>query len=95
MLQKEAREFVNKSAASAASPDYVKFQAVIKSAASAASLHGGRASSGLDHGLFFRFLVALAAKIGQNLVLCIWWLPGWSQQEGYSEEGGPATVLAV
>ena len=26
-----AREFVNKSAASAASPDYVKFQAVIKS----------------------------------------------------------------
>ena len=31
------REFVNKSAASAASPDYVKFQAVIKSAASAAS----------------------------------------------------------
>ena len=32
------REFVNKSAASAASLDYVKFQAVIKSAASAASL---------------------------------------------------------
>ena len=32
------REFVNKSAASAASPDHVKFQAVIKSAASAASL---------------------------------------------------------
>ena len=32
------REFANKSAASAASPDYVKFQAVIKSAASAASL---------------------------------------------------------
>ena len=31
------REFVDKSAASAASPDYVKFQAVIKSAASAAS----------------------------------------------------------
>ena len=31
------REFANKSAASAASPDYVKFQAVIKSAASAAS----------------------------------------------------------
>ena len=31
------REFVNKSAASAASLDYVKFQAVIKSAASAAS----------------------------------------------------------
>ena len=32
------REFANKSAASAASPDYVKFQAVNKSAASAASL---------------------------------------------------------
>ena len=32
------REFFNKSAASAASLDYVKFQAVIKSAASAASL---------------------------------------------------------
>ena len=31
------RELVNKSAASAASLDYVKFQAVIKSAASAAS----------------------------------------------------------
>ena len=31
------REFANKSAASAASPDSVKFQAVIKSAASAAS----------------------------------------------------------
>ena len=38
---------VSKSAASAASPDYVKFQAVIKSAASAAS------SGRLDHGLFF------------------------------------------
>ena len=32
------RESANKSAASAASKDYVKFQAVIKSAASAASL---------------------------------------------------------
>ena len=42
----------NKSAASAASPDYVKFQAVIKSAASAASLRGGRASGRLDHGFF-------------------------------------------
>ena len=46
------REFVNKSAASAASPDYVRFQAVIKSAASAASLRGGRASGRLDHGFF-------------------------------------------
>ena len=46
------REFANKSAASAASPDYVKFQAVIKSAASAASLRGGRASGRLDHGYF-------------------------------------------
>ena len=44
---------MNKSAACAASGDYVKFQAVIKSAASAASLRGGRASGRLDHGLFF------------------------------------------
>ena len=56
----------NKSAASAASPDYVEnpfgasyigiklnFQAVIKLAASAASLRGGCASGRLDHGLFF------------------------------------------
>ena len=47
------REFANKSAASAASPDYVKFQAVIKSAASAASLCGGRASGRLDPGFLF------------------------------------------
>ena len=53
---------MNKSAASAASPDYVKFQAVIKSAASAASLRGGRASGRLDHGFFLQFLAALAAK---------------------------------
>ena len=66
------REFANKSAASAASPDYikfsaaspdyVKFQAVIKSAASAASLRGGRASGRLDHGLFSKYLGALAPK---------------------------------
>ena len=36
------REFANKSAASAASPDSVKFQAVIKPTASAASLEGRR-----------------------------------------------------
>ena len=47
------REFVNKSAASAASGDYVKSEAVIKSAASAASLRGGRASGRLDHGFSF------------------------------------------
>ena len=47
------RDFVNKSAASAASLDCVKFQAVIKSAASAASLRGGRAGGQLDHSLFF------------------------------------------
>ena len=35
---------------------------VIKAAASAASLHGGRASGRLDHGFFLQFLVALAAK---------------------------------
>ena len=45
-------EFVNKSAASAASADYIKFQAVIKSAASAASLCGGRASGQVDHIVF-------------------------------------------
>ena len=56
------RESANKSTASAASPDYVKFQAVIKSAASAASLRGGRASGRLDYGFFLQFLVALAAK---------------------------------
>ena len=56
------RESVNKSAASADSPDYVKFQAVIKSAASAASLRGGRASGRLDHGFFWQFVAALAAK---------------------------------
>ena len=43
---------MNKSAASAASLDYVKFEAVIKSAGSAASLRGGRASGRLDHGFF-------------------------------------------
>ena len=48
--QVAVREFANKSAASAASGDYVKFQAVIKSAASAASLCGGRARGRLDHG---------------------------------------------
>ena len=57
------RESMNKSAASAAFLDYVKFQGVIKSAASTASLRGGRASSRLDHGFFFsQCLSALAAK---------------------------------
>ena len=56
------REFANKSAARAASPDYVEFQAVIKSAASAASLRGGRASGRLDHGFFVQFWAALTAK---------------------------------
>ena len=57
------RECANKSAASAASLDSVKFQAEIKSAAGAASLRGGRASGRLDHGLFCsQFLAALAAK---------------------------------
>ena len=62
------REFANKSAASAASPDYVKFQAVIKSAASAASLRGGRASGRLDHDFFSQFLAALAAKKYQKII---------------------------
>ena len=52
-IQHAVRESVNKSAASAASTDYVKFQAGIKSAASAASLRGGRASGRLDHVVFF------------------------------------------
>ena len=39
---------------------YLKFQAVIKSAASAASQRGGRASGRLDHGFFDQFLDALA-----------------------------------
>ena len=56
------QESVNKSAASAASLDYVKFQAVIKSAANAASLSGGRASGRLDHDFFLQFLAALAAE---------------------------------
>ena len=49
------REFANKLAASAASPDYVKLQVVIKSAASTASLRGGHASGRLDHGFFCAF----------------------------------------
>ena len=60
--QNGVQESVNKSAASAASPDYANFQAVIKSAASAASLRGGRASGRLDHGFFLQLLAALAAK---------------------------------
>ena len=47
-----AKGAVNKLAASAASPDYVKVQAEIKSAASAASLRGGRASGRLDQDVF-------------------------------------------
>ena len=68
------RESANKSAARAASPVYVKFQAVIKSAASAASLRGGRASGRLDHGLFFAIFGRASgqkiAKNHQNLGLC-------------------------
>ena len=47
---KAVQESANKSAASAASPDYAKFQAVIKPAASTASLRRGRASGRLDCG---------------------------------------------
>ena len=60
------REFVNKSAASAASPDYAKFRSVIESAASAASLRGGRASGRLDH-MFLLFAFSGRAS-GQNIV---------------------------
>ena len=63
------REFANKSAASAASLDYVgKNQAVIKSAASAASLREGRASGQLDHGFVFAILGrASDQKIARNI----------------------------
>ena len=72
------REFVNKSAASAASRDYVKFQAVIKSAASAASLRGGRASGRLDHGLFFTFFTIFGRASGQKIQKIIKISdPGW------------------
>ena len=62
LAEDTVREFVNESAASAASLDYAKFQAVIKSAASAASLRGGCASGRLDHSVFSQVLAALAAK---------------------------------
>ena len=72
------RKFANKSAASAASPDSVKFQAVIKSAASAASLRGGRASGRLDHGLFLQFLGAPAPqKIVKQLRKIFFFLQNW------------------
>ena len=63
------RESVNKSAASAASLDYVKFQAVIKSAARAASLRGGRASGRLDHGCFCMFLAKKIVKISDSVFM--------------------------
>ena len=50
--RKEQQSAANKPAASAAALVYVKFQAVVRSAASAASLRGGRASGRLDHGVF-------------------------------------------
>ena len=56
------RESANKSAASAASPDYVKFQAVIKSAASAASLAEDALAADWITAFFSQFLAALAAK---------------------------------
>ena len=64
----EVREFVNKSAASAASPDYVQFQAVIKSAASTASPQRGRASGRLPS--FRNFWQRWQPKNYQNLGPC-------------------------
>ena len=61
MYKRQANEL----AASAASLDYVKFQAVIKSAASAASLRGGRASGRLDDDLFSAFV---GRASGQKIV---------------------------
>ena len=49
------REFADKSAASAASPEYVKFQAVIKSAASAASLAEAALAADLFTAFFCNF----------------------------------------
>ena len=63
---------VNKLAASATSPDRVKFQAVIKSAARAASLRGGRASGRFDHVFFVIFGRASGPKNNQNHGLCSW-----------------------
>ena len=54
------------SAVSAASRDYVKFQAVIKSAACAASLCGGRGSGRLDHDLFFMIFGRTELKTGAS-----------------------------
>ena len=62
------REFVNKSAASAASLDYVKFQAVIKSAASAASLAEAALAADWITAFFLQFLGALAAKKYQKII---------------------------
>ena len=56
------REFVNKSAASAASLDYVKFQAVIKLAASAVSLAEAALAVDLITALFLQLLAVLAAQ---------------------------------
>ena len=71
------RESANKSAASAASPDYIKFQAVIKLAAPAASLRGGRASGRLDHGVFSQSLAALADPVQSLVALKFRFHPGW------------------
>ena len=59
------RESANKSAASAASPDYVKFQAVIKSAASAASLAEAALAADLITAMFFAIF---GRASGQKLV---------------------------
>ena len=67
-LVKGVQEVVNKSAASAASPDSVKFQAVIKSAASAASLAEAALAADLITSFFSQFLAALAAKKIQKIV---------------------------
>ena len=52
-------------AASAASLGYIRFQAVIMLAASAASLRGGRASGQLDHGIVFVFFRECSSLIKQ------------------------------
>ena len=94
------REFMNQSAASAASPDYVKFQAVIKSAASAASLAEAALAADLITAFFSQILATLAAKKyknSQNLGLCLQkWVLSKSQkfQQGFVDHPSPVFVTA-
>ena len=63
------RESANKSVASAASPDYAEFQAVIKSPAFAASLAEAALAADWITSFFSHFLAVLAA---QQTVKKVW-----------------------